>query len=76
MAQHITLTKQERTELLQLIKSGEHSARVLGRARILLLLDRRQGENRKLQEIADVMQTSMGTISNVNKRYLAGFYLV
>jgi len=72
MAQHINLTKQERTELSQLIKSGKHSARVLGRARILLLLDRSQGETRKLQEIADVMHTSMGTISNVKKRYLEG----
>jgi transposase len=72
MAQHINLTKQERTELSQLIKSGKHSARVLGRARILLLLDRSQGEKRKLQEVADVMQSSMGTISNVKKRYLEG----
>ena len=72
MAQHINLTNHERTELSQLIKSGKHSARVLGRARILLLLDRSQGEKRKLQEVADVMQTSMGTVSNVKKRYLAG----
>lgn len=72
MAQHINLTKQERTELSQLIKSGKHSARVLGRARILLLLDRSRGEKRKLREVADVMQTSIGTISNVKKRYLEG----
>jgi len=72
MAQHITLTKEERTELSQLIKSGKHLARVLGRARILLLLDRSQGQKRKLQEIADAMLTSIGTISNVKKRYLEG----
>jgi transposase len=72
MAQHIKLTKEERTELLQLIKSGKHSARVIGRARILLLLDRSQGQKRKLREIADVTLTSMGTISNVKKRYLEG----
>lgn len=72
MAQHINLTKQERIELSQLIKSGKHSARVLGKARILLLLDRSQGEKRKLQEVADVILTSMGTISNVKKRYLEG----
>jgi transposase len=72
MAQHITLTEEERTELTQLIKSGKHSARVLGRARILLLLDRSQGEKRKLQEVADAMLTSMGTVSNVKKRYLKG----
>jgi len=72
MAQHINLTKQERTELSQLIKSGKHSARVLGRARILLLLDRSQGEKRKLQEVADAMLASMGTVFNVKKRYLEG----
>ena len=72
MAQHINLTEKERTELSQLIKSGKHSARVLGRARILLLLDRRQGEKRKLHEVADAMLTSIGTITNVKRRYLKG----
>lgn len=72
MAQHITLTEEERTELLQLIKSGKHSARVMGRARILLLLDRSQGQKRKLREIADAMLTSIGTISNVKRRYMKG----
>ena len=72
MAQHITLTEEERTELLQLIKSGKHSARVLGRARILLLLDRSQGQKMKLNEVADAMLTSIGTVSNVKRRYLKG----
>ena len=72
MAKHITLTKEERTELSQLIKSGKHSARVLGRTRILLLLDRSQGQSRKLQEIADAMLSSIGTVSNVKRRYLKG----
>ena len=72
MAQHIKLTQGERTELSQLIKTGKHSARVLGRARILLLLDRSQGEKRKLHEAADVMLTSIGTVSNVKRRYLKG----
>jgi putative transposase len=72
MAQHINLTQEERTELSQLIKAGKHSARVLGRARILLLLDRSQGQKRKLHEIAEAMMTSPGTVSNVKRRYLAG----
>jgi transposase len=72
MAQHITLTEKERTELLQLIKSGKHSARVLGRARIVLLLDRSQGQKIKLKEVADAMLTSIGTVSNVKRRYLKG----
>ena len=72
MTNHIILTKEERTELSQLIKSGKHAARVLGRARILLLLDRSQGEKRKLQVVADAMLTSIGTVSNVKRRYLEG----
>ena len=72
MAKHITLPEEERIELLQLIKSGKHSARVLGRARIMLLLDRSQGEERKLQDIADTMLTSIGTVSNIKRRYLKG----
>jgi len=72
MAQHITLTKEEQTELSQMIKSGKHSARVLGRARVLLLLDRSQGQKRKLHEIADAMLVSIGTVSNVKRRYLKG----
>jgi transposase len=72
MAQHITLTEEERTELLQLIKSGKHSAREMGRARILLLLDRSQGQKMKLNEVAEAMLTSIGTVSNVKRRYLKG----
>ena len=72
MAKHITLPEEERRELSQLIKSGKHPARVLGRARILLLLDRSQGEKRNPQNIADAMLTSMGTVSNVKRRYRKG----
>ena len=72
MAQHITLTEEERSELLQLIKSGKHSARELGRARILLLLDRNQLQKMKLNEVAAAMLTSIGTVSNVEKRFLKG----
>ncbi|GAB4426440.1 MAG: hypothetical protein Kow002_15750 [Anaerolineales bacterium] len=72
MTKQITLTKEERTELSQLIKSGKHSAQVLGRASILLLLDRSQGEKRKLKEIANAMLTSIGAVSNIKRRYLKG----
>jgi len=72
MAQHIYLTETERTDLLQRIKSGQHPARVLSRARILLLLDRSQGQKRKLQEVADAVLVSITTVSNVKRRYLRG----
>lgn len=79
MAKHLTLTEKERTELLQLIKSGQHPARVLGRARILLLLDRSQGDKRTLAQVAEAMLVSPATVSNIKRRYLndgldAGLY--
>ncbi len=72
MKKQVKLTKEERQELIQMNKSGNHSARVLGRARILLLLDHNQEERRKPQEIADAMMVSMGTVYNIRKRYLEG----
>ena len=36
------------------------------------MLDRSQGEKRILQDIADTMLTSIGTVSNVKRRYLRG----
>ncbi len=72
MKKQIRLTQEERQELIQMNKSGNHSARVLGRARILLLLDQSQGETRKPQEIAEVMMISMGTVYNIKNRWMEG----
>ena len=49
-----------------------HSARVLARARVLLLLDRSQRDKRTLREVAEAARVSLGTVSNIKKRYLAG----
>ena len=68
---NIHLEKNERTELEQLIKSGTHSARVIARARVLLLLDRSLGHKRKISEVVDAAMVSQGTVSNVKKRYFA-----
>jgi len=69
---HIYLNKNERTDLEQLIKSGHHSARVLARARTLLLLDRSQGKKRTIQEVVEAAMVSQGTVSNTKKRYFTG----
>ena len=69
---HIYLTDSERTQLEQRIKSGVHPARVIARARVLLLLDRSQGEKRTLHEVAESAMVSQGTVLNIKKRYLAG----
>lgn len=70
--QHIYLQENERTALEQLIKSGTHSARVIARARTLLLLDRSQGKQRKIREVVEAAMVSQGTVANVKKRYLEG----
>jgi transposase len=71
MAKHVNLKVNERTELEQLIKSGKHSARVIARARTLLLLDRSQGQKRTIQTVVDAAMVSQGTVSNLKKRYFS-----
>jgi transposase len=66
---HIYLKANERTELEQLIKSGVHSARVIARARTLLLLDRSQGERRTIQQVIEAAMVSQGTIYNLKRHY-------
>lgn len=68
----VFLKEDERTELKQLIKSGTNSARVIARARTLLLLDCSQGKARTIQEVVDAAMVSQGTVSNTKKRYFSG----
>lgn len=70
--QQIHLTADERTELEQLIKSGTHPARMITRARTLLLLDRSQGHKRTIAEVIEAAMVSQGTIYNLKQRYFAG----
>ncbi|MCB9005863.1 MAG: helix-turn-helix domain-containing protein [Ardenticatenaceae bacterium] len=69
--QHIYLKQDERTELEQLIKSGVHSARVIARARALLLLDRSQGEARTIKQVVEAAMVSQGTIYNLKEHYFS-----
>lgn len=70
--QHINLTDKERETLEQLIKTGVHAARVLTRARVLLLLDRSTGKAKTLRQVADASMVGLGTVCNVKKRYFEG----
>lgn len=72
MAKHIYLPQDERNELEQQIKSGRHQARVLSRARVLLLLDRSQGETRTIAEVAAVAMVSTSAVNAIKRRYWAG----
>lgn len=69
MAKHIHLKPYERIELEQLIKSGKQSARVISRARVLLLLDRSQGQARKISDVADAVMVTGSTVCQIKRRY-------
>lgn len=69
---HVELTAEQRTELEQLIRTGDAPARTHTRARILLLSDRSQGQKRTDQEVAAAALCSQSTVSNVRRRLLTG----
>jgi transposase len=64
----VDLTEEERTYLLDFIKSGEHSARKLNRARILLLAD----EGKADSEIAGALHTGTATVQRTRQRFVEG----
>ena len=64
------LKPEQRTELETLIKSGNASARVQNRARILLLTDRSQGDFRKDAEVAEVLLCTESTVQAIRHRFL------
>lgn len=64
----VDLTKEERTYLLDFIKSGKRSARKLNRARILLLAD----EGRTDGQIAEALHTGTATVQRTRQRFVEG----
>ena len=62
---HVQLTAAERQELHQMVRRGNHSARKLTRARILLKAD----EGLRDEDIAEAVETSVATIERVRKRF-------
>lgn len=65
----ITLTAAERAALEQLVAVGKAAARKLTHARILLLADT-AGEQQTDPDIADVLGTSVPTITRVRQRFV------
>jgi transposase len=63
---HVNLTDEERTYLLQFIRSGERSARQINRARILLLAH----EGQKDRDIAASLHTSKSTVERTRRRFV------
>jgi transposase len=64
----VDLTEEERTYLLDFVKSGTKSARKLNRARILLLAD----EEKTDSEIAEALHTGSATAQRIRKRFVEG----
>lgn len=64
----VTLTNEERQELLALTRAGEISARKMKRAQILLKAD----ENWKDKDIIAALNTSRSTVERIRKRYVEG----
>jgi transposase len=64
----VDLTDDERDELLDMLKSGKHSARKLNRVHILLLAD----EGKTDAEIAEALHTGIATVQRIRKRFVEG----
>ena len=64
----VDLTEEERSYLLNFIKTGEQSARKLNRARILLLAD----EDKTDGEIAKALHTGTATVQRTRQRFVEG----
>ncbi len=73
MTTHVTvvLTPAQRTHLTQLTRTGTRAARVQTKARILLLTDRSQGDQRPVAAIAAVLGVSRPTIIRTRQRFVA-----
>jgi transposase len=61
----VELTDEQRSSLLDLLKKGEAKARMLTRARILLL----SAEGKTDRWIADVLKVNPQTVRNIRKRF-------
>jgi len=62
----VSLSDAERTELRTLIRKGQHAARVLARARVLLLAD----EGATDAQIAAAVHVGTTTVERVRRRYV------
>ena len=72
MSKHVTvtLTEEQRSTLESLIRSGAAPARTQTKARILLLLDRSQGEVRKDIEIVSALLCSQPHVGRVRRQFV------
>ncbi len=62
----IRLTDEQRSELLSIVNKGEHNARLIKRANILLLSDK----GRTAPQIVENLSISEQTVYNIRKRFV------
>jgi hypothetical protein len=68
----IRLSKEQRNELTKFTKTGVHSAKLIRRAEIILLLDTSEGRKSKtFDEISRQLDISVTSITKVKKDFLA-----
>jgi len=68
----VRLRSRERKELTDLVRKGVGKARMINRARILLMADESRGGRGKTdEEIAEILGVALGTIATVRRRYCA-----
>lgn len=65
----IHLTSEHRTQLEKLTRTGRERARVITRAKILLLADRSQGKKRNQKDIAQLAQVGLATVGRICQQY-------
>lgn len=65
----VYLTKEEREELIDIVKRGTHSAQKIRRANILLLLDENQATVKTQKEIAQICQSTTFTVSEMSIKF-------
>ena len=67
---HVCLTDEQRQHLENLIKKGNAPARIQNRARILLLADRSQGEQRTQKQVAESTLCCLPTVGQICRRFV------
>lgn len=67
---HVSLTREQRKMLVDLISAGKESARTLAHARILLKADRGpEGPQWRDEDIAGALEVSTATVGKVRQRF-------
>ena len=69
MKYKVNLSAEQRSHLEKMINSGHDSARVLARARILLLTDRNLGGRRTDNEVAEAVMVCTATVLLTRKEF-------